>query len=145
MSSSLQPSGLQPTRLLCPWGSPGKSTGVGWHALRQGIFLTGDQTCISYTSCIDRWVLYHWCHLGSPRLALLISNSKQSSDYFTSTSVSLSVNCCNGFITVLLFLYLRIKQAQLMFMIYIKSKSDIYMPFSFYSFPFGRVGKPSVK
>ena len=26
-----------------------------------------DQTCISYVSCISRWVLYHWCHLGSPR------------------------------------------------------------------------------
>ena len=28
------------TRLLCPWDSPGKNTGVGCHALLQGIFLT---------------------------------------------------------------------------------------------------------
>ena len=28
----LQTSGLQSTRLLCPWGSLGKSTGVGCHA-----------------------------------------------------------------------------------------------------------------
>ena len=28
-SNSLQPHGLQPTRLLCPWDSPGKNTGVG--------------------------------------------------------------------------------------------------------------------
>ena len=27
-------------RLLCPWDSPGKNTGVGFHALLQGIFLT---------------------------------------------------------------------------------------------------------
>ena len=27
--SSLQPRGLYPTRLLCPWDSPGKNTGVG--------------------------------------------------------------------------------------------------------------------
>ena len=27
--------GLQPTRLLCPWDSPGKSTGVGSHFLLQ--------------------------------------------------------------------------------------------------------------
>ena len=27
-----------PTRLLCPWDSPGKNTGVGCHALLQGIF-----------------------------------------------------------------------------------------------------------
>ena len=27
---------LEPTRLLCPWDSPGKNTGVGCHALLQG-------------------------------------------------------------------------------------------------------------
>ena len=30
----------QPARLLCPWNSPGKNTGVGCHSLLQGIFLT---------------------------------------------------------------------------------------------------------
>ena len=40
VSDSLQVYGLQPTRLLCPWDSPGKNTGVGCHALLQGIFLT---------------------------------------------------------------------------------------------------------
>ena len=29
-----------PARLLCPWDSPGKNTGVGCHALLQGIFPT---------------------------------------------------------------------------------------------------------
>ena len=29
-----------PTRLLCPWNSPGKNTGVGCHALLQGIVRT---------------------------------------------------------------------------------------------------------
>ena len=29
MSNSLQPHGLWFTRLLCPWASPGKNTGVG--------------------------------------------------------------------------------------------------------------------
>ena len=28
MSNSQRPQGLQPTRLLCPWDSPGRSTGV---------------------------------------------------------------------------------------------------------------------
>ena len=37
---SLQPHGLQPTRPLCPWDSSGKNTGVGYHALLQGIFIT---------------------------------------------------------------------------------------------------------
>ena len=36
--SHVQLFGLQPTRLLCPWDSPGKNTGVGCHFLLQGIF-----------------------------------------------------------------------------------------------------------
>ena len=32
--------GLRPTRLLRPWDSPGQNTGVGCHALLQGIFST---------------------------------------------------------------------------------------------------------
>ena len=40
LSNSLQPRGLRPARLLRPWDSPGKSTGVVCHALPQGIFLT---------------------------------------------------------------------------------------------------------
>ena len=37
---TLQPYGLQPTKLLFPWYSPGKNTGVGCYTLLQGIFLT---------------------------------------------------------------------------------------------------------
>ena len=37
MSDSLQTHGLWPTKLLCPWDSPGKDTRVGCHALLQGI------------------------------------------------------------------------------------------------------------
>ena len=35
MSNSVQPHRQQPTRLLCPWDSPGKTTGVGCHFLLQ--------------------------------------------------------------------------------------------------------------
>ena len=34
------PMDCKPTRLLCSWDSPGKNTGVGCHALLQGIFQT---------------------------------------------------------------------------------------------------------
>ena len=40
MSNSLQPHGLYPARLLCPWDSAGKNTEVGCPALLQGIFPT---------------------------------------------------------------------------------------------------------
>ena len=35
VSDSLQPYGPQPTRLPCPWNSPGKNTGVGCHFFLQ--------------------------------------------------------------------------------------------------------------
>ena len=38
VSDSLRPHGLQPARLLYPWGFPGKNTGVGCHFLLQRIF-----------------------------------------------------------------------------------------------------------
>ena len=36
--STLQPYVLQPTRVLCLWGFPGKNTGLGCHSLLQWIF-----------------------------------------------------------------------------------------------------------
>ena len=39
-SESLQPQGLQPTRILCPWNFPGKNIRVDCHFLLQGIFPT---------------------------------------------------------------------------------------------------------
>ena len=53
MYDSLQPFGLQPTRLLSPWDSPGQNTGVGCHTLLQEIFLTqGSNLGLSH--------LLHW-------------------------------------------------------------------------------------
>ena len=36
MSGSLQPHGLQPARLICPWDFPGKNSGMGCHFLSPG-------------------------------------------------------------------------------------------------------------
>ena len=45
------------SRPLCPWDSPGKNTGVGCHALLQGIFPTqGLNVCL----LLCRRILYHW-------------------------------------------------------------------------------------
>ena len=40
VTDSFRPHGLRPTRLLCPWDSPGENTGVGCHAFLRGIFPT---------------------------------------------------------------------------------------------------------
>ena len=54
VSDSLQPHGLQPSRLLCPRDSPGKNTGVGCHPLFQVIFPTqGLNPCLPHC----RWIL----------------------------------------------------------------------------------------
>ena len=43
------------TKLLCPWNSPGKNTGVGWNALLKGIFLT--QRLSLHLLCLWHWQL----------------------------------------------------------------------------------------
>ena len=57
MSDSWRPHGRQPTRLLCPWDSPGKITGVGSHFLLQGIFLTQgiDPTSLASSALAGRF------------------------------------------------------------------------------------------
>ena len=62
MDCSLPSSSVQPTKLFCPWDSPGKNTGVGCHSLLQGIFFTQG----SNLHC--RQILYQLSHKGSPRL-----------------------------------------------------------------------------
>ena len=47
----LQPHGLQPARLLCPWDSPGKNTGVGCHSLLPS---RGYMTWFQETECRGR-------------------------------------------------------------------------------------------
>ena len=53
VSDSVPPYGLQPSRLFCPWDSPGKNTGMGCHALLQGIFLT--QGWNPWLLCLLHW------------------------------------------------------------------------------------------
>jgi len=58
------------TRLLCPWDSPDKNTGVGCHALLQGIFPTQrSNLCLLYLLSwqVDSLPLVP---LGSPKLVL---------------------------------------------------------------------------
>ena len=38
-----------------------------------------DQTQVSYVSCSGRWVLYHECHLGSPRVAQTLLEQVEAS------------------------------------------------------------------
>ena len=63
VSDSLWPHGLQHVRLLWPWDSPGKNTGVGCHFLLQGIF-QAQRSNLRVLHC--RQILYHLSHKESP-------------------------------------------------------------------------------
>ena len=94
---SLRPHGLLPTRLLCPWTSPGQSTGVGCHFLLQGIFLTRDWTCVS---CTGREILHHWATRKAtsmvPRLRKHFLCTLSSKLYFSLSFIMLSIRCQNA-------------------------------------------------
>ena len=53
MSHSLQPYGLYLARLLCPWDSPGKNTGVGCHFLLQCMKSEVTQSCPTLSDPMD--------------------------------------------------------------------------------------------
>ena len=88
MSDSLQPHGLKPARLLCPWNFPGKNTGVGGASLLQGIFPTqgwnpGRLHC--------RRTLHHLSHQGSPFFLLHITKDHSAGLYLFSL---FRCSCC---------------------------------------------------
>ena len=59
----LRPHGLKSTWLLCPWDFPDKNTGVGYHFLFQGIFLTHRlNLCLLYQQA-DSLPLSHLVHI----------------------------------------------------------------------------------
>ena len=62
VSDSLGPQG--PTKLLCPWDSPGKNTGMGSHSFFRGSFQLRDRTWVPYIA--DRF-FYHLSHQARNR------------------------------------------------------------------------------
>ena len=59
---------VQPSRLLCPWSFPGKNTGVAYHFLLLGIFLTQGSNLHLPSLLHYRWILYHWATWEAPFL-----------------------------------------------------------------------------
>ena len=57
MSDSVRPHRQQPTRLCCPWDSPGKNTGVGCHFLLQCMKVKSEsevsQLCLTLSDPTD--------------------------------------------------------------------------------------------
>ena len=70
--------------------SPGKNTGVGCHALLQGIFQTqGSNPCLLWLlHC--KWILYHWATWESPCGALL---NPKFHDFYLFILAALGLSC----------------------------------------------------
>ena len=81
VSDSFWPHGPQPARLLCPWDSPGKNTGVGCYALLQGSFPTqGSNPCLLHLlHCRPNSLpLSHW---GNPKIFFRLLPPKGKEQY----------------------------------------------------------------
>ena len=75
VSRSLQPHGLQTSRLLCPWNSLSQNTGVGSCSLLQGIVPTqGSNPGLLHC----RQIFYQLSHQGSPRILEWVTYSFSS-------------------------------------------------------------------
>ena len=70
MSDSLRPHRLA-TRLLPPWDSPGKNSGVGCHFLLQGIFPTQGLN-LGLPHCTQ--MFYHLSHQGKNANPVIMTN-----------------------------------------------------------------------
>ena len=53
MSDSVRPHRQQPIKLLCPWNSPGKNTGVGCHFLFRCMHAKLLQSCLTLCNPMD--------------------------------------------------------------------------------------------
>ena len=84
-SNSLQPHGLWPSKLLCPWDSPGNNTGVGSLSLLQGISPTRESN-LGLLHC--RQILSRLSHQGSPCVNYT-SNSFLKTKNITSSDLEL--------------------------------------------------------
>ena len=92
MSNSLWPHGLKPSRLLSPWGFPGKNTGVGWHFILQGIFPTqGSNSGLLHC----RQTLYRLSHQGR---AMFFHNYLEKKKIKTSSSLVNTVSVSLRFV-----------------------------------------------
>ena len=81
--SSLRSQGLQPARLLCPWISPSKNTGVGCHFLLQEIFPTQGVN-LGLLHC--RQILYRLTHQESPFQFTPLPNWAKDESLWTKSS-----------------------------------------------------------
>ena len=125
MSDSVRPHRWQPTRLRCPWDSPGKNTGVGCHFLVQCIK-------VKVKSLSHVWLFATWW-TSAYQAPLSMGFSRQ--EYWSGLSLpSLSVPSTVPFILQLDFFQNLVKE--LSFMILPLTPPPKTKPGEHFSYPF---------
>ena len=84
-STLCDPMDTEPARLLCPWDSPGKNTGMGSHSLLQGIFpIQRSNPGLLHCRHITAWATtiikvygstqspFPWCGVGLPHVTQVV-------------------------------------------------------------------------
>ena len=119
MSDSVRPQRWQPTRLSCPWDSPGKNTGVGCHFLLQCMTVKSEsevaQSCPTLSDPMDcsppgssmgvsRQDYWSGVPLPSPLLTLGEYKSLWTSNKHICSLDSIKVSNASGTITKLLII-----------------------------------------
>ena len=84
----LQPHGVGPARLLCPWDFPSKNTGVGCHFLLQGIFPIRE---LNLGLLHRRQILYRLSYEGSPVILYVCVYSASDGQLYRHFIIHLSV------------------------------------------------------
>ena len=87
VSDSSRPHELQPTRLLCPWDFPGKSTGVGCHHLLRGRYYSATKSneLLMWSMQQHEWIWKtlknkrNWIQKSEYCMILLIFKNRQNS------------------------------------------------------------------
>ena len=87
VSDSLRPYGPWLARLLCPWDSPGKNIGVGYHFLLHGFFLTQGLN-LHLLHCRRIFILFYFILFYHWALAYEIQASKRRLSKFNRTEVT---------------------------------------------------------
>ena len=103
VSDSLQLHRLQPARLLSPWDSPAKNTGLACHALLQGIFTTQESNEPRSPALQADSFFFFNClsHHGSPWSRIREIKRLKAESSGTSRVAPQSLSFCSGY--VLLF------------------------------------------
>ena len=95
LSDSLHLYGLQTARLLCPWNSTGKNTGVGSQPLFQRIFLAQGLN-LGLLHC--RQILYLLSHQGIPVSKSQSDKNKVLNLISQPLKILITVNWINGYL-----------------------------------------------